>query len=345
MLALRKTEAGPGLQLCDVAHPGSPGTGEVLIEVAATGICGSDLHIETWSDSYQKFMTKILPVTLGHETAGRIVEAGPGVSALAPGERVVINPAVACGRCVRCLQDDPIGCIDRQAVGMVRNGAFARYVIAPAAYCYRLADGISDELGALVEPLSVGAHALAVGGFKRGDRVVVFGPGPIGQGAAVLAKQMGASEVAIVGRDDPVRFETLRRLGFDRLYDVIDPAAAERLAAEAGAGFDLAIEAAGVGAVVNQALRLLKSCGVLALAGMAEEPAALDVMLMVKNRLQIRGVSRIPPSAWATVLELMAADPAAFGAMITHRLPLSEARAGFDLCHRRAASKVLLLPN
>jgi 2-desacetyl-2-hydroxyethyl bacteriochlorophyllide A dehydrogenase len=313
--------------------------------VAATGICGSDLHIDSWGASYQRFMSRILPVTLGHETAGRVVEIGAAVTALAPGDRIVVNPAVACGRCARCRADDPIGCLDRQAVGMVRNGAFARYMIAPASYCYPLPEAISDELGALVEPLSVGAHALAVGGFKPGDRVVVFGPGPIGQGAAILARQMGASEVAVVGRDDPVRFDTLRQLGIDRLYDMIDPAAAARLAAEAGEGYDLAIEAAGVGVVINQALRLLKPCGVLAVAGMAEEPAELDILLVVKNRLQIRGVSRIPPSAWSTVLAVMEPDPEAFRPLITHRLPLSEAATGFDLCHRREASKILLLPH
>jgi threonine 3-dehydrogenase len=172
----------------------------------------------------------------------------------------------------------------------------------------------------------------------------VFGPGPIGQGVAMLAKQMGAADVAIVGRDDPVRFQTLRDLGFDQLYDMIDPEAPARLAEITGDGFDLAVDAAGVAVVVNQALRLLKSCGILAIAGLPEEPANLDVMLVVKNRLQIRGVSRIPPSAWATSIKVMAEDPEAFLPLITHRLPLSQAQQGFDLCHRRAASKVMLFP-
>ena len=190
----------------------------------------------------------------------------------------------------------------------------------------------------------MGAHALAVGGFQRGDRVVVFGPGPIGQGAAVLAKEMGAGEVVVVGRDDPARFETLRRAGITRLFDLIEPDAPQRLAAAAGEGFDLAIDAAGVAAVVDQALKLLRPCGVLAVAGLPEEPALFDVLLLVKKRLQVRGVSRIPPAAWATVLEVMAANPPAFAPLITHRLPLADAQAGFDLCHRRLASKVLLVP-
>jgi 2-desacetyl-2-hydroxyethyl bacteriochlorophyllide A dehydrogenase len=344
MLALRKTVSGPGLDLAEIPHPGPPAAGEVLIEVSATGICGSDLHIETWGESYRKFMTRILPVTLGHETAGRVVETGAGVTAPAVGQRVVINPAVACGRCARCLAGDPVGCVDRQAVGMVRDGAFARYVVAPAEYCYPLPDSVADELGALVEPLSVGAHALAVGGFEAGQRVVVFGPGPIGQGTAVLARELGASEVAIVGRDDPVRFATLRELGFDLLFDLADPAAAAGLKAVAAEGFDLAIDAAGVPVVIDQALRLLRSQGVLAVAGMSEEPSRVDILLVVKNRLQIRGVSRIPPAAWTTVIDLMRANPAAFAKLISHRLPLSEAKAGFELCHSRQASKVLLLP-
>lgn len=345
MLALRKTRDDAGLELREVAAPPPPGPGEVLIEVAATGICGSDLSIDSWGASYSSFMASALPVTLGHEFSGRVTAVGEGVARPAVGDRVVVNPAVACGACAACRDDDPVGCLDRQAIGMVQDGAFARLVTVPARYAYPLPDAVPLELGALVEPLSVGAHALGVAGMQPGDRVLVFGPGPIGQGVAVLASALGAAEVAVVGMRDAVRFETLRALGFTHLFDMAEPGAAERLKLLAGTGFDIVVDAAGVASVIDQGLALLRPLGVLAVAGMGEPPATFDVMKLVKNRLQIRGVSRIPPEAWDVVLGAMAADPEAFVPLITYRLPLSQAIEAFALCRAGEASKVLLIPD
>jgi 2-desacetyl-2-hydroxyethyl bacteriochlorophyllide A dehydrogenase len=290
-------------------------------------------------------MTSALPVTIGHETAGRVIACGSEVRNLNVGDRVVINPAVACGECASCRAGNIDDCRNRQAVGMVRDGAFAKLVLAPADFTYVMPDNVPTELGALAEPLTTSAHALATADMSAGKRVVVFGPGPIGQGAAILARQMGASDVVVVGMNDAARFATLRALGFDRVVDMADADAREKLAVLAGDGFNIVIEAAGVPAVVDQALAVLAPWGILALAGMPEKPATIDVLRIVRNRLQIRGVSRTPKSAWITVLDAMAKDPAAFAPMITHRLPLKDALHGFELCHTREASKVLLYPS
>jgi threonine 3-dehydrogenase len=196
-----------------------------------------------------------------------------------------------------------------------------------------------------MEPLSVGAHALAVADFKPGDRVLVFGPGPVGQGVAVLARAFGASEVAVVGLSDAVRLEALRAAGITQLFDMAMEGTAQRLAETAGGGFDIVVEAAGVPEVINQALGLLRAQGVLAIAGMGEKPASVDILKLVKNRLQIRGVSRIPPSVWPSVVGALAADPDSFKPLISHKLPLSRALEGFELCRTGEASKVLLLPD
>jgi len=344
MLALQKTRPEAGIELRDVPHPAAPAPHEVLIEVVATGICGSDLHVEEWTPMYQSFMTSALPVTIGHETAGRVVELGSAVTNLKIGDRVVINPAVPCGSCAACFAGEIDDCRNRQAVGMVRNGAFAKLVLAPADFAYVMPDNVPTELGALAEPLTTSAHALATADMSAGKRVVVFGPGPIGQGAAILARLMGASDVVVVGMNDSARFVTLRALGFDRVADMANADAKAQLAALAGDGFNIAIEAAGVPSVVDQALAVLAPWGILALAGMSEKPATFDMLRLVRNRLQIRGVSRTPKSAWITVLDAMAKDPSAFAPMITHRLPLRDALRGFELCHTREASKVLLYP-
>jgi threonine 3-dehydrogenase len=344
MLALQKTTSEEGLLLVEVDEPGAPGPGEVLIEVAATGICGSDISIQKWSPSYASFMNDVLPVTLGHETAGRVIAIGEGVTGPAIGTNIVVNPAVACGVCSVCRRGDPVGCIDRQAIGMVKNGAFARFLLAPASSCYPLPANIPVELGALVEPLSVGAHALATGGFASGQRVIVFGPGPIGQGTAALAMRMGAREVVVVGRNDAPRLSVLRQMGIDHLVDMADVDGGSRLIEAAGEGFDLAVEATGVASVINQALSTLKPQGILVLTGIGEEQACFDALRVVRSRLQIRGASRVPPSAWETVLRVLGEDPFFFSPLVTHRFPLSEAPVALGLCSSRQASKVILVP-
>ena len=343
MLALQKVGDGAGLELRDVPRPSAPGAGEIAIRVVATGICGTDLGIQTWGAGYAAVMGKALPVTLGHETVGRVSAVGEGVPGFVEGDVVVVNPAIACGHCVACVSGDPVGCLDRQAFGMVRDGAFAAHVNVDARYAYRLPANVPVELGALAEPLSVGLHALRVAGFKAGDRVVVFGPGPIGQGVAVLARQMGAS-VAVVGYRDTARFETLRALGISALFDASEADALQRLKMLAGQGFDVAIEAAGVASVVDQALAVLRPQGVLALAGMGEPTAPVNIGLVVRNRLQIRGASRIPPDIWQEVIALLSADPEAFAPLVTHRMPLADAQEAFALARAGQASKILLIP-
>ena len=277
MLALQKTAGTQGLELREVPEPPVPDDGEVLIKVAATGICGSDLAIEGWLDSYAGFMAKHLPVTLGHD-GGTIVARATACPPTdrPPSSSILRSP----GACAACRADDLVGCVT--ASRSAWSGRRLRsYFLAPADYCFVLPDNVPLELGALIEPLSVGAHALAVAGLKAGDRVLVFGPGPIGQGAATLARAFGASEVGIVGLSDQARFATLRAMGFEALFDLAEDGAAERLAA--AAGFDIVVEATGVPAVVNQALGLLRSEGVLAIAGMSEKPANVDLMKLVKK--------------------------------------------------------------
>jgi threonine 3-dehydrogenase len=344
MLALRKAHPVAGVALQDVPEPSAPAANEVLIEVGATGICGTDLHIDEWVPSFRSFMGSALPVTIGHETAGRIVQVGANVGNLKEGDRVVVNPAVACGQCTSCRSGVPDDCRDRQAIGMIKDGGCARFMLAPAQYTYLLPENVPTELGALIEPLTTSAHALATAEIAAGKRVVIFGPGPIGQGAAILARQMGAIDVAIVGMHDETRLQTLRQLGFQQLIDMSETGADLRLRTLAGDGFDIAIEAAGALPVVDQALSVLKPWGVLAMAGMPEGEARFNVMRLVRNRLQIRGVSRTPSSSWLTVLNAMSLEPQSFERIITHRLPLKDALQGLALCRSREASKVLLLP-
>ena len=220
MLALRKLAPEPGLFLCEVPEPAAPGPGEVVIRVAAAGICGTDLHVADWTAGYAA-MSAAMPVTLGHEFTGTITRLGAGVSGFTAGGRVVVRPSVVCGTCERCRSGQAEDCVTRRGIGITRNGGFAALVTVPAENCVPVPDQLPDHLAALTEPMTVSAEAVDTAGVKAGDTVLIIGPGTIGQGAALFAEAAGAARIVIAGRDDAARLATLRELGFDDVVDTI----------------------------------------------------------------------------------------------------------------------------
>lgn len=340
MQAIQKTRPEFGLELREVAEPSAPGAGEVLIDVTAAGICGSDLHIYEWSGGYE-FVAPAMPVTLGHEFAGRIAALGAGVDGLARGDRVTVMPSVTCGRCKSCRAGDFDRCLTRTGIGMTRQGAFARQVLAPAINCVLLPATVDDELAALTEPLTVGARAVESGEIKKGDRVLVMGPGTVGQTIAVMARSAGA-EVTIVGKGDADRLVCLRALAFERLIDLQDKPLAEAV----GPGkFDVVFEATGVPATINHGLGMLRRWGILVVCGIHASHAPVDLNRLNREQLQIRGSNRASRATWRRVVEMLAREGERLRPMITHRLPLSRALDGFELARQKVASKVMLLPN
>jgi 2-desacetyl-2-hydroxyethyl bacteriochlorophyllide A dehydrogenase len=341
--ALRKTEPAVGLQLLDVDPPGPPGPGEVVVAVEAAGICGSDVHIYDWSGGYE-FITPAMPVTLGHELAGRVAAVGPGVDGLRVGAPVVVVPSVTCGVCPACTSGNDDACLDRRGIGMTRDGGFAAAVLAPARNCLALPEGFDPAIAALTEPMVIGARAVAVGGVGPGDRVLVMGPGSIGQTIALMARAAGAAEVVVVGADDALRLGVLRALGFDRLHDLQD-GPLERVAGDgSGAKFDIVFEATGVPQVVQQGLGLLRREGVLVVAGIHPRPATIDLNGLVREQQQLRGSQRGKRRDWLRAFDFVVGQGARLAPMVTHRLPLDRAIEGFELARHKAASKVMLLP-
>ena len=340
MLALRKTEPAPGLALAEVDEPQLQ-AGEIMIEVAAAGICGSDLHVDDWDHTYQ-FIAASLPVTLGHELAGRVIAAHDGEGRPLIGQSVVVMPSVVCGTCPRCRAGDPAHCQNRRGIGMSRNGGFAPLVAAPARNCIPLPAGLSPEIAALTEPLTVCQEAVERGGIIAGMRVLVLGPGTIGQGIALMARNAGA-DVIVAGHDDATRLETVAELGFDRAFDLADPTAAAAL--DRLAPFDVVLEATGAPSTIQYGLDRLRAEGVFVATGIHASPASFDVTGLVRNRQDIRGSYRAPLSTWPKVVDALAADPKAFLPMITHRLPLKDGLKGFTLGHARQGSKVMLIPD
>lgn len=343
MFALRKLRPGFGLEPQDMPVPGKPGPGEVLVRVDAVGVCGSDVHIYEWTDGYD-FMVPHLAVTLGHEFAGHVAAAGPDAN-IAEGTRVAVVPTVLCGRCASCRAGEPQICTDRRAIGLTRDGGFARYVRVPEANLLRLPETIDAELGALIEPLSVAADAVLVGEVGLGDTVLVLGPGTIGQGIALMARAAGAGRVIVAGRADGPRFDVLKRLGFSDLVDVADTALCDQvMQLTAGKPVDIVLEATGHPPSIVDGLSVLKKGGVLVVAGIHPEPLTLPLTVFVRNRHQLRASHSTARRTWDRVASLLARDPESFRPMITHRMPLERGIEGFELARQRVASKVMLKP-
>ena len=343
MLTLRKTQPGFGLDLHEGTEAPSPGPGQVTVRVENAGICGSDVHAYEWTDGYG-FMVPHLPVTMGHEFAGRIVASGAGTG-LQEGSAVTVMPAVTCGHCANCQRADARNCVNRQSIGLTLPGGFARFVTIPATNCMPLPPNVDTELGALTEPLGVGCEAVLTGEVGLGDTVLVMGPGTIGQAIALFARAAGAGRVLIAGRADGPRFDVMRQLGFEDILDVADGSLTDLvMAATGGRKVDIVIEATGYPPAVNDGLAVLRTGGVFVVAGIHPGPVSIHLTNFVRARHQLRATHGCARPTWDKVLTLMGREPERFRPMITHRLPLDRGIEGFELSRQRAASKVMLQP-
>ena len=342
MLAIRKTAPEFGLTVQNVNAPGPLAPGEVLITVGAAGICGSDVHIYEWTAGYD-WMRQAMPVTLGHEFAGTVAAVAPDVTDVEVGQRVTVAPAIPCGRCRACRASTPELCTARTTLGLTRDGGFATEVNVPALNCLPIPDHVDMEIAALTEPLAVAARAVETGEVRLGETVVVIGPGTIGQGIALLARASGA-RVIVVGRNDAIRFETLRALGLNNLIDVAEQDLKTAVQQIAGGKVDKVFEATGAPSSICDGLSILRDGGILVTAGIHARPAEFDITGFVRQKQQIRASHSSMRRHWDVVQTLMTADPEQFRPMITHRLGLAQTIEGFELAHDRIASKVMILP-
>jgi threonine dehydrogenase-like Zn-dependent dehydrogenase len=303
MQSLRKLTPGPGLDLQDVALPPAPCAGEVLLKVRSAGVCGTDLHIDEWTASYH-FLAAALPVTVGHEFSGVIAALGDGVTGLAAGQLVAVRPSVVCRQCEACLAGQPDACVMRRGIGVMRDGGFAPYTLVPARNCVPIPAGVDAEVAAMTEPLTVSHEAVRTGGVQAGDRVLVLGPGNIGQGIAIFARAAGARQVVVAGHGDTARFEVLKKMGFNDLIDVASTGMDAGLAPFLREGkFDVVIEATGAAAVIQPAMAALKIHGVLVITGIHAAPVPIDLTALVRQHSSCAALTarpKVPGPRWWT---------------------------------------------
>jgi threonine 3-dehydrogenase len=338
MLALVKTEAGPGLRLETVPDP-VPGINDVLIRVHKTGICGTDLHIDSWDGWAARTIHP--PLVIGHEFVGEIVEVGSNVSDFHPGDLVSGEGHVTCGRCRHCMAGQRHLCAFTVGLGVERDGAFAEYVVLPHTNIWHHWPGIDEDVAAIFDPFGNAVHT-ALSFPVLGEDVLVSGAGPIGLMAVAVVKHAGA-RLVVVTEPNPFRRELATRLGATL---AVDPRERElkSVQAELGMveGFDVALEMSGNATALRTAIENMAHGGNIALLGLPTAEIPLDLNEIIFNQLTMRGIyGREMYETWykAAVLVQSGLD---ISPVITHRFPFREHEAAFAAARAGESGKVIM---
>src|SRR2546427_3131170 len=292
MTAVVKAAAGPGAEIDQVDVP-EPKGADVLIEVAASSICGTDVHIFDWNEWAQRHIHP--PRVFGHEMSGRIVATGPEVKDLEPGTFVAAETHVVDHTCRQCLRGLYHLCENTRVLGVDRDGSFARYVLLPAENCWRNAPGLSPEVAALQEPFGNAVHS-ATAGAPKDNAVAIFGLGPIGLCAVGIARAEGAAAVYGV-EPNPYRRALAERMGATAVFPPGDTTVQDIRKANGGVGVDVVLEMSGHPMAVEQGLQVLPHGGGIKLARVCERapPLRLDDLVGAQSTPDYR-LFRPPPS-------------------------------------------------
>ena len=343
MKALVKTGPGAGADLIEMDTP-RPKPGEVLIEVKAGAICGTDVHFYHWDSAASNFTVKF-PLILGHEYAGDVIEIGKGVEGVSVGDRVSVETHIPCGSCYQCHLGQGHNCQNMDLVGITYPGAFANYAVAPAKVTFRLPEGISYEEGALFEPAGVAMRGIDEANIASGDLVAVIGCGPIGMTAIQMAQICGATQV--IGIDiNEFRLDMVRRLGAVALSPKTgDVAEKVRNIAGRRGGADVILEVSGSPAAYTFLFDMLRPEGRIVTIGHVAEPVSLHIA----KQINIKGVSlkgvfgRRIWDTWEHLRSFVESGRIKLSEIITHKFPLDAYEDAFRQVHGDAA-KVILLP-
>ena len=348
MKVVLKAEPKPGIQVGDL--PVSKISPEdVLIRVKAVGICGSDVHIYEWTPGYES-LAKYMPIVLGHEFSGEVVEVGKQVSEFCPGDPVTSETLQTCGRCIYCLSGRHTLCDQQRTLGRIgqeKHGAMAEYVACPGSLLHKIPGGVSFEEAAMVNPATVTLHALRRAEIFPGDPAVVLGAGPIGLILAQGVKAAGASPVIVTGlSQDRERLDLAKSLGADEVINVDLENPIEKVKAMTGGhGVVTAFEVSGSTKAFSQGLEMLRKGGSLIAVGIYPAEISLNATRnLVREMKSIRGVYGWLRSDWSRALDLIASGKIQVTPLITHRLSLERAEEGFEACLDRKALKVILSP-
>lgn len=341
MRALLKRSPGPGLTLATVPVP-AVRAGEILVRVAAGGICGTDLHIYTWNEWAASRIKA--PRIIGHEFCGTVVACAPDVTGVGVGDFIAGEGHVACGECAPCRRGDLHICARLEIIGIDRDGAFAEYVVMPARNAWHLRrEVVPLEVAAIMDPLGNAVHT-ALAADPAGRTVAVIGCGPIGLMAIAVLRLSGAAFVA-ASDVRPERRALAAHLGADLILEPGREDVPTRLqAATGGQGVDIVLEMSGQPAGIHDALRGVRAGGWVSLLGLPSRPVELDLTNeIIFKMVHVQGVfGRRIWQTWERATTLLRRG-LNIRPIITHRLSLEDYEEAFALLRSGAAGKVIFL--
>ena len=308
--------------------PQEPGPGEVLVRVKAVGVCGSDMH--WYLEGRIGHNPAIYPQILGHEPAGEVVAVGAGVSGLACGQKVAVEPSITCGHCEMCRAGQYNNCLNSIFMGSPKAPGFFRdYALVPAHNAELVSQHLSFTQIAILEPLAVMLHVLEVAPIRIGDTVAVLGSGPIGMLMAAVARQAGASRVIVADRL-PHRLKLAEKMGVDAAVDTNSRSLPEAVMDfTRGRGADIVFDAAGACETVNAAMTVARAAGRVVLIGIPAERFEVDLHTAMMKELRIQTIKRSNHNTEAAV-ELLESGriPLDF---VTHHMPLERTAEAFEM--------------
>ncbi len=340
MRALVKTKAAQGLELLDVPKP-SAGAGQVVVKVLATSLCGTDNHIYRWDEWAQGRIRP--PRIIGHELCGEVVEAGPGVAAVAVGDYVAAESHITCAVCFQCRTGNAHVCKNYRILGIDEDGSYAEYVRLPERVLWKTSREIPPEFACLQEPLGNAVHAALVEDLT-GQSVLITGCGPTGLFATAVARTAGAS-VIIASDVSDYRLGLAKQLGADHTINPTRDDTDLIARMTGGEGVDVALEMSGSPTAIHKCFLHVKNGGRVTLFGIPEAQVSFDMTNeIIFKGIRVYGVTgRRLFQTWYRLSGLFKAG-LNIKPVVTHVLPLDKFAEGFDLVAKGQCGKVVLRP-
>lgn len=338
MKSLVKSHSQQGIWLEDTAKP-EVGHNDLLIKIRKTAICGTDMHIYNWDDWAQK--TIPVPMVVGHEYVGEVVDMGQEVQGFKVGDRVSGEGHITCGHCRNCRAGRRHLCRNTEGVGVNRAGAFAEYLVIPAFNAFKIPDNISDDLASIFDPFGNAVHT-ALSFDLVGEDVLITGAGPIGIMAAAVARHVGARHVVITDVN-PYRLALAEKMGVTRAVNVAEENLKDVMN-QLGMteGFDIGLEMSGVPVAFRDMLNNMNNGGKIAMLGIPPQDVAIDWNQVIFKGLVIKGIyGREMFETWYKMASLIQSG-LDISPIITHQFSVDEFQQGFDTMGSGHSGKVIL---
>lgn len=338
MKSLVKAKSEIGIWLQDVDKP-VIGHNDVLVKIKKTAICGTDIHIFNWDSWAQD--TIPVPMTVGHEFAGVVVEKGSEVKGIEIGDRVSAEGHVTCGHCRKCRAGERHLCRNTVGIGVNRPGAFAEFISVPSSNICRLPETISDDMGAILDPLGNAAHT-ALEFDLVGEDVLITGAGPIGIMAVAIAKHVGARHIVITDIND-FRLDIAKQMGASRAINATKESLKDVMAElNMTEGFDVGLEMSGNAHAFADMLDQMNHGGKIAMLGIMPEDTSINWNHVIFKGLEIKGIyGRRMFETWYKMIAMIESG-LDLSPVLTHQYKLDEYEKAFDIMRSGQSGKVIL---